>query len=88
MIINCGKRRIVSYPYGWRIDIVKVTKKGEQVWREDSPAYPSSLAQACEMVLERELKEGPDVSINQLPEALKNAAGSVRKYMALARSAA
>lgn len=93
MIISCGKRRIVSYTYGWKIEIERVkgndaTKPGEKYWAEDSPAYPANLAQACEMVFERELKDMPDVDITHLPEALKTAAATVRKYMQCARQAA
>jgi hypothetical protein len=93
MIINCGKRRLVSYEYGWRIEIEKTKSEksalaGQKYWAEDSPAYPATLAQACEMVWERELKEMPDVDITHLPEALKTAAATVRKYMQCARQAA
>lgn len=88
MIINCGKRRIVSYTYGWKLEIERVKKSGEKYWAEDSPAYPSNLEQALEMVFERELKDSPDVGIHQLPEALKNAAAAVRKYAEMARKAA
>lgn len=89
MIINCGKRRIVSYTYGWKIEIERAKKDGgELYWSEDSPAYPSSLQQALEMVFERELKEGPDIALNQLVEELRAAALAVRKYMEQARKAA
>jgi len=87
MIILCGKRRLVSYVYGWRIEIQHAGKKGIR-WKEDAPAYPATLAQACEMVLERELTDGPDITIAELPEALKNAAHTVREYLKLARQAA
>lgn len=88
MIIQCGKRRLCSYAYGWRIEIQHVTKSGAIVYREDRPAYPASLAQACENLLERELADGPDLTIDQLPEALKTATATVRKYLQQAREAA
>ena len=56
MIINCGKRRLRSYTYGWMIEIQTIPEKGEKkgqiVWVEDSPAYPASLSAGLEMVLE------------------------------------
>ena len=88
MIITCGKRRLRSYQYGWVIEIEHVSKSGKVTYRTDSPGYPSSLADACEILLERELTDGPDLSIDQLPEALKTAAHTVRKYMTIARAAA
>ena len=89
MIINCGKRRIVSYTYGWKIEIEKTKEKsGERYWSEDRPAWPASLAQALEMVCERELKDSPDITIHQLPDALRTAYSAVHKYMEQARRAA
>ena len=89
MIIDCGRRRLVSERYGWKIEIQHLNKKtGVLDWREDRPAYPSSLAQALEMLCERVLTDGPDLTITELPEALKTAAREVRRYMELARAAA
>jgi len=88
MIINCGKRRLISYQYGWRIEIEHTSQKGVVSWREDFNPYPASLADACESLLEREFNAGPDITMDQLPEALKTAASTVRKYMELARTAA
>jgi len=86
MIIGCGKRRIVSYTYGWKIEIEKEKSEkskdvGEVHWVEDSPAYPATLAQALGMVRERILKDMPDTDIADLPEALKAASEAVQKYM-------
>lgn len=89
MIINCGKRRLISYAYGWKIEIQKAKKEGgELYWTEDSPAWPASLEQACQMVCERELKDMPDIPIGDLKQSLQTAAGLVSKYMTQARRAA
>jgi hypothetical protein len=89
MIIDCGKRRLVSDRWGWKIEIRHINQKtGATEWREDRPAYPSSLAQALEALCERILTDGPDLTITQLPDALKTAAREVRHYMELARAAA
>lgn len=92
MVILCGNRRLVSYAHGWRIEIRKVVQsgahKGQERWIEDVNAYPASLSAACESLLERVLADGPDLTIDQLPEALKTAAATVRRYMESARSAA
>lgn len=89
MIINAGNRRLVSSRFGWRIEVKAVNQKtGAERWVEDRPAYPSSLAQACEMLCERVLTDGPDLTIDQLPGALRNAEKEVRRYMQLARGSA
>jgi len=88
MNIACGKRRLVSYRYGWKIEIEKTSGKGKKHWTEDSPAYPANLAQALEMVAERELTDGPDTDINGLVDALKQASHAVRVYAKQAREAA
>lgn len=92
MIIMCGKRRLVSYRYGWLIEIQQEVQSGENkgqiAWREDRPAYPASLTDALETLCERELVDGGDITLDQLPEALKQASSTVRKYMTLARAAA
>lgn len=89
MIITCGNRRLVSYRYGWKIEILAHRKKtGETYWAEDRPAYPASLAQACEMLLERVIADGQDMTIDALPGALKTAAHEIKRYMELARKAA
>jgi len=90
MIIHCGKRRIKSYRYGWKIEAQKLNKKtGEMYWEEDRPAWPATLAQACEMVAERELADHEgDIAPPELSGALRRAAGQVREYMRLAREAA
>lgn len=88
MIIDCGNRRLVSNRFGWKIEILAETKKGEKVWREDRPAYPASLAAACETLCERILTDGGDCTIAELPERLILAASAVRRYMECARKAA
>lgn len=89
MIIECGKRRLVSYRYGWMIQIKHQNKKsGALEWQEDRPAYPSSLAAALETLLERILTDGPDLTPGQLPDALREAGREVRRYLAEARAAA
>jgi hypothetical protein len=93
MIIQCGKnRRIKSYTYGWKIERLVVAESGKNIgqqrWDEDSPAYPSSLANALEAVLDRTLKESPDCDVSDLPEALKVAYHELRSYMVKAREAA
>lgn len=92
MIISCGKRQLVSYTHGWKIEIKKVNQKTQKTyWVEDRPAYPASLAHALEIVCEREMidaaGDGP-VSLDVLSSMLKQASTRVRKYMELARSAA
>jgi len=87
--INCGKRRLVSYRYGWKIEAEKTKEKtGEKYWDEDRPAYPATLAQGFEMICERELQEHPTLTPEQLPVALRDAAGLVRKYWDEARRVA
>ena len=83
MIIPCGNRRIVSYCYGWQIQRLH-TKR----WREDAPAYPATLAQACEMVAERILKESGTTTPSKLVNELRAAAHAVHKYMEIARNSA
>jgi len=93
MIINCGKRRLVSGRFGWKIEAQRVRGKeskspGEVYWAEDRPAYPASLAQACEMLCERIAKESDCDTPDGLVEAMRNAATEVRRYMEMARNAA
>lgn len=89
MIINCGNRRIVSYKYGWKIEIQKRHKETRKLyWDEDRPAYPATLAQALEMVFERMVKEEGEIAPSELLRTLRDASGQVRHYMELARQAA
>jgi len=89
MIIDCGKRRLVSYRYGWMIQIRRKHKKtGEIRWREDPPAYPASLSQACQMMAERIFSDGDDITPDQIPAALKAAVHKVHLYMEQARKLA
>ena len=89
VIIDCGKRRLVSNRYGWKIEIQHFNKEtGLAEWKEDRPAWPASLAKACEALCERELSDTGDITLDQLPDALKHAAHEVRRYMAIARRAA
>lgn len=82
MIIDCGIRRIASYSHGWKIEIEKVHKKTHKTyWTEDNPAYPPNLSVAFQMVLERELRDNPDIPIGKLPEALRAAYKAVQSYM-------
>lgn len=89
MIINCGTRRLKSYQFGWMIQKREIdSKTGETRWREDRPAYPNGLAHACQMLLERELRDGGDCDIKQLPARLDAAYEAVLGYMDRARKAA
>lgn len=93
MIIECGKRRLVSDRFGWKIEIQKVfTEKsknhGQSYWDEDAPAYPATLAQACEMLAERILKESGTTTPNKLVNELRAATHAVHKYMEIARNSA
>ena len=88
MYIECGKRRLCGQRFGWKIEILHTSKKGEQSWQEDRPAYPASLSQALEMVLEREVKDQGDMTVHELPDALKRASHAVHEYMERARKAA
>lgn len=95
MIVNCGDRRIKSYKYGWTIQSRHVIGKtqpisgkkskraGEITWRDEQPAYPSTLGQALEMVYERILKEtNKDIGISELAAACKKASDTVKAYSA------
>jgi hypothetical protein len=87
VIINAGRRRLVSYRYGWRIEILHAHgKTGAQKWIEDPPAYPSSLACACEELFERALKESQDCEIFELSAVLKQTARDVREMFAESRN--
>ena len=88
MIINAGRRRLCSYRYGWVIEIEHTNKKGVKVWKEDYSPYPASLSDALETVLERELMDGGDCALQDIPERLKCAIFAVRHYMEMARKAA
>lgn len=89
MIIPCGKRRLVSYRYGWMIQIQRHNKiTDEMEWREDRPAYPANLAQACEMLCERVLTDADTCEPDDLVDALRNAARDVKACFAEARAAA
>jgi len=90
MIINCGKRRLVSDRFGWKIEIQHVygkdsKKAGETYWTEDRPAYPANLPQACEMLCERIAKESEGDTPDGLVKALKDAAIEVKQYMETAK---
>jgi len=61
---------------------------GDVYWAEDRPAYPASLAQACEMLCERIAKESDGDTPDGLVDAMRNAATEVRRYMEMARNAA
>ena len=85
MIILCGRRRIISDHYGWQIQIERIHGEksktpGVKEWVEDRPAWPASLSQAFRMVYERELKDSPDITIAELPNALQAAADTVQGY--------
>ena len=89
MIINCGKRRLVSYRYGWKIEASKTNQyTGEQYWTADHPAWPASLEDALQAICLRELADMQDITIDGLPDALKSAVATVRRYLEQARSAA
>ena len=86
MIIRAGIRRLVSYRYGWRIEILHTHgETGAQKWVEDRPAYPVSLACACEQLFERALKDGPDCEIYELSAVLAETARDVRHLFAESR---
>lgn len=84
MIIECGDRRLVSDRFGWTIEKKTIVQDGKNAgkvrWREDRPAYPASLPQACEMLYERVLKEGGTVTPPEFLDALSHAYQSVSKY--------
>ena len=88
MIIECGERRIVSDRYGWQIQKSHKQKSGDIRWREDAPAYPATLSQACQMVAERILKESGDTTPSKLVKELQRASHAVHKYMEIARNSA
>ena len=88
MIIECGERRLVSYTYGWMIQKLHKSRSGNIRWREDPPAYPSTLAQACQMLAERILKESGDTTPSGMVRELQAAVHTVHKYMEKARNAA
>ena len=83
--INCGTRRIVSDRYGYQIQHIKTysednKKAGETYWKEDAPAYPATLSQALEMILEREIKDHEEIACTQLSAALDVSIGKIREY--------
>jgi len=85
MIILCGNRRIVTDRYGYAIQVRHVYEKGkkagQEYWNEDRPAYPATLAQAFQMVFLRELQDGEDIKVEDLPVALHEAADRVNSYL-------
>jgi hypothetical protein len=88
MIIDCGQRRIVSDRYGWQIQKYHKSEAGNVRWREDAPAYPATLAQACQMVAERIFKESGDTTPSRMVSELRQASHAVHKYMEIARNSA
>ena len=88
MIIECGKRRLVSERFCWKIEILHTSKKGKKSWKEDRPAYPATLAQALEMVYEREIRDMGDMACTDVVDACKSAYHAVRQYAQLARESA
>jgi len=87
VVINCGKRRIVPYTYGWKIEIKKVygedsKSAGDEYWGEDRPAYPVTLTQAILEVYDRELKEAADeIDLRELRSVLDAVEGRVKGYL-------
>jgi hypothetical protein len=90
VIIQIGPdRRLRSYRYGWIIEQRQQKEKtGEFYYKEDSPAFPASLAQAFEMVLERIFKESGDCDISEVPARLQAACRALKEYAEKARRAA
>jgi len=90
VIVQVGPdRRLRSYRYGWIIERrQKNEKTGEDYWSDDSPAFPASLAQAFETVLERVLVESGDCDISEVPAKLQAAYRALREYTEKARRAA
>lgn len=44
------------------------------MWKEESPAYPSTLIRGLQMCLEREISDAnPEIDIQELAEAIKKA---------------
>jgi len=85
MIINCGKRRICSHKYGWRVDKETLVKKknGTEVmkWAEDRPAHPATLSQAFNMIADRTLKDMGELDISEVPQACLLAQEKVNEYL-------
>lgn len=75
MIIQISpNRRLSRYAYGWKIEKRMVREEDDRVyWTEDRPAYPATLAAALRSCLERELAEGGDADIAEVPERLQQA---------------
>jgi len=86
MIVNCGKRRLISYRYGWQIQREYLVNKKDGTekleWREDRPAWPPNLAQGFAMIAERELKDMGEMDITDIPIACQLATEKIHKYFA------
>lgn len=84
LVIQCGpRRRILRYTYGWKLE--RLTEKGN--WKEDAPAWPSTLAHALENMAERILADDQDKAIEpkELAAELAHAVAAVEDYIARAR---
>lgn len=85
MIINCGRRRIKPDRFNWTVE--RLSDEGN--WIPDRPAYPASLAQALQMILERTLCDRDEgIDVKDLPRALQAAYREVLTYTRKARAAA
>jgi hypothetical protein len=91
MIINCGRRRIVSDRYGFTIEIKTVIqsgkREGQEEWKPDRPAYPATLPRALEVVYERTLADQTDeIDVTELCAACLRAVQCVHEYAREARA--
>jgi hypothetical protein len=88
-------RRIISYPYGWRLEKLHIPEEPtkndpncEGVWLEDRPAYPANLSHAFSMLLERLFAEKGDLGIGEVPKRLTEALRALEEVDLSARKLA
>lgn len=91
MIVLCGEYRLTSNRYGWIIHKrtilgARSNTPGEVRWKEDQPAFPSSLANGLQMIYERLLKEHGEVDISDLAQICRDTVVVVEKQMQKVRT--
>lgn len=74
------ERRLKSYRYGWELQQLvtpenptKTNPNCEPQWKEDSPAYPGTLAQGLSDAVYRVFRDNPDTDLSQLTDDLTKA---------------
>jgi hypothetical protein len=85
-------RRIVSYAYGWRLEILRIPEKSsknnpnmEPSWVEDRPAYPATLSHGLSMLLERLFAEEGNMDLSEVPKRIEEALTALQQCDGIAR---